>query len=81
MPHRSAARRVHLERLLADVVVARHREAHALTTGSPCTIDAARADTLLALTEYAAAIEALSWPVPRGIHLDIQMHRSLSSAR
>lgn len=68
-----------LERLLADVVVTRDREVQALMTGSAHSVDAARADTLQALTAYATAIEALSWPVPRGIHLEIQMHRALAT--
>ncbi|MEQ6902917.1 hypothetical protein [Nocardioides sp. YIM 152588] len=41
------------------------------------TVRAAREVTLEALLAYAAAIEALSWPVPRGIHLEITLYRGL----
>jgi hypothetical protein len=72
-----------LSRLLADLVSARLREQRLSQqrAGSTDALDAARADTLQALNDYAGAIEALSWPVPRGIQLEIQLHESLRSHR
>lgn len=72
-----------LSRLLADLVSARLRERRLSQqrAGSTDALDAARADTLRALTDYADAIQALSWPVPRGIQLEIQLHESLRSHR
>ena len=36
-----------------------------------------RSETLAALQDYAAALETLSWPVPRAVLLEIRMHRAL----
>ena len=80
MPESSAARRVHLNRLLADVVLARGRENRHAGGGSHLALEAARADTLQALTDYAEALEDLSWPVPRTIQMDIALHKSLKSS-
>jgi len=68
-----------LPSLLASVVRARTREHHELRQSGarPEVVNAARLDTLLALSDYAAAIEALSWPVPRSILMDIKLHQSL----
>lgn len=65
--------------LLAGVVMARAVEdelGRARGGGAVSTALAdARLATLHALLRYAAAIEALSWPVPRGIVMEIRMHR------
>jgi hypothetical protein len=37
----------------------------------------ARRACLQALEEYAGALDARCWPVPRAIHQDIQLHRAL----
>lgn len=68
-----------LRALLDDVVEARARERGQLHGSGSSTDDvrAARQATLQALTAYADAIGSLSWPVPRRIQLDIQMHQSL----
>ena len=68
-----------LPTLLAGVVRARSREHRELRQpgARPDAVRAARLDTLLALRAYAEAIEALSWPVPRTIRLDIQLHQAL----
>ena len=68
-----------LPALLARVVRARSLEQGELREqgARPEAIRAARLDTLLALRDYAAALEALSWPVPRTVLLEIQLRKSL----
>jgi len=71
--------RDHLPALLAELSEARAREwreQHQIGS-RPELLRAARLETLLALDAYAAAIEALHWPVPRGIPLDIELRRAL----
>jgi hypothetical protein len=65
-----------LPALLDDVLVAKARERDQLHGSGSSTdnVRLARQATLLALTAYADAIGARSWPVPRSIRLDIQMH-------
>ena len=71
--------RLLLPTLLARVVRARSRELHELhqVSARPEIVRAARLDTLLALRDYADAIEALHWPVPRTVRQEIQLHRAL----
>lgn len=69
-----------LPRLLDEVVQARaHEQAQARAPQRPgsntAALNEARQATLQALLRYAEAIEALSWPVPRCIQMDIRMHR------
>lgn len=68
-----------LPALLDDVLVAKARERDQLHGSGSSTdnVRLARQATLLALTAYADAIGARSWPVPRSIRLDIQMHQAL----
>lgn len=68
-----------LPALLERVVEARTLEDEELRGpgGRPELVRAARQDTLVALRDYADAIESLSWPVPRSILLDIQLHQAL----
>lgn len=68
-----------LPALLARVVRARSLEQGELREqgARPEAIRAARLDTLLALRDYADALEALSWPVPRTVLLEIQLHQAL----
>ncbi|GAB3853342.1 hypothetical protein GCM10028801_05810 [Nocardioides maradonensis] len=76
-------RRGSLTRLLARVELARGLEqaqAHgaridryALRTAQEATFDA--------LLHFADALEELCWPVPRGIQLEIQMHRIVCGRR
>ncbi|HJQ05704.1 MAG TPA: hypothetical protein VJ872_09685 [Nocardioides sp.] len=74
-----------LPALRARVIRARSDEA-ALAGARPRGVSAAglgeaRRATLDALVEYAAAIEALSWPVPRSILMEIRMHKILCDPR
>lgn len=68
-----------LESLLDEVI--RTRAASDQLRGErglkPETMMAARRTCLLALENYAAALDALRWPVPRSIQQDLQLHRSL----
>jgi hypothetical protein len=41
----------------------------------------ARGKTLGALENYAAALVALAWPVPRGVLQEIRLHRALLGVR
>jgi hypothetical protein len=68
-----------LPSLFARVSRARSQELHELRQvgGRAQELRAARLDTLLALRDYAGAIEALHWPVPRAIQQDIRLHRAL----
>lgn len=84
-PATAAQRRNVLPDLLARVMRARDHE-DALGRGRPCwrdqaALDDARLNTLDALVDYAGAIEALSWPVPRSILQEIRMHRILCDPR
>ena len=65
--------------LLAIVERARTHEQHELAQpgARPEVVHAARVETLFALRDYARAIEALSWPVPRSIMLDLRLHQAL----
>jgi len=38
-----------------------------------------RANTLRALEDYASALDAMAWPVPRNLLTQIKMHRALLS--
>jgi hypothetical protein len=40
-----------------------------------------RQETLRALENYAAALESLSWPVPRAVLQEIRLHRALLGVR
>ncbi|WP_460791533.1 hypothetical protein [Nocardioides maradonensis] len=65
---------------LLDALVHARRAEEALCRARPreavsSALAEARFLTLEALIDYATAIEALSWPVPRGILLEIRMHR------
>ena len=75
----TAERRVALSDLLGALVLARQAE-DALCRARPreavsVALAEARSVTLHALIDYAEAIEALSWPVPRGLLMEIRMHR------
>lgn len=75
----TAEGRLALADLLCALVLARQAE-KALDLARPReavsgALADARAVTLEALLDYAEAIEALSWPVPRGILMEIRMHR------
>jgi hypothetical protein len=63
----------------------RARSAQRATQGGkgadPEAMAVARWATLQALEDYAAALESRSWPVPRRIHQDIQLHRALCRHR
>lgn len=64
--------------LLDRVRTLRSREHECLKGHArPDAVREARRDTLKALLEYADAIEARSWPVPRGILSDIRLHQAL----
>ncbi len=69
--------------LLSDVVAARClEEAQRHERGvRPVDLFDTRCRTLEALERYAAAISARSWPVPRSLAQDIQLHRALLRSR
>lgn len=76
-------RRGNLTRLLARVELARGLE-QAQAQRVRIDRDALRAAqkaTFDALLHYADALEELRWPVPRGIQLEIQMHRIVCGRR
>ncbi len=75
----SGAAQFLLSQLLADVVAARRSEQAQRGRGGVTSeaLHAARLHTLEALIDYADAIEAMPWPVPRGLHMEIQLHRAL----
>lgn len=81
----AASHRGALPSLLATLDGLRDEEnalAHAKPRGGDqVALNAARHATLAALLEYAAAIEALAWPVPRTILTEIKMHRILCDPR
>jgi hypothetical protein len=72
-----------LSALLAEVVAARSREHAQLRQpgARPDAVQSARLDTLGALLDYADAIQARSWPVPRGILQEIRLHQALTLSR
>ena len=76
---RGALGRHILPGLLARVIRARSLEQGELREqgARPEHIRAARLDTLIALRDYADALEDLSWPVPRTVLLEIQLHEAL----
>ncbi|BBH16780.1 hypothetical protein Back2_10670 [Nocardioides baekrokdamisoli] len=77
----TADRRGLLAALFAAVVTARETERtqrhQAATLANSTALSQARESTLRALLAYAAAIEALNWPVPREILADIRMHQGI----
>lgn len=71
-----------LQALLAEVARTRIelQSLRGRTGVSPETTACARRACLQALEEYAGALDARCWPVPRAIHQDIQLHRALCEA-
>jgi len=68
-----------LSHLLGEVVTARESEKaeqrrHGVTADA---LTSARLGTLSALEHYVAALETLSWPVPRTMQQEIRLHRAL----
>lgn len=68
-----------LAHLLGELTAARESEKaeqrrHGATAEALAT---ARRSTLGALEDYAAALEARSWPVPRTLQQEIRLHRAL----
>lgn len=73
-----AVRRHSLGYLFDEVVAARDCEqSQSRERVSPEAVHAARLRTLRALVDYAETIESLGWPVPRVVHMDIVLRRSL----
>lgn len=73
-----AVRRRSLGYLFEEVVTARDREqSQSRERVSAEALSAARLRTLRALLDYADMIESLGWPVPRVVHMDIVLRRSL----
>ena len=72
-----------LAALLEAVQAARsaEREHQARRGVSATDIAHVRRQTLRALEDYAAALERLSWPVPRLLHQEIQLHQALLNVR
>ena len=68
-----------LEELLGRVVRARavQKEQQSRQLSSPSTVANARWDVLRALEAYVAALDERRWPVPRQIHQELQLQRSL----
>ena len=75
----------HRERVLAlaplldEIVAARNaeKEQQCRRGISPTELARLRGQTLCALEDYAAALETLSWPVPRAVLQEIRLHRAL----
>lgn len=73
-----AVRRRSLNYLFEEVVAAREgEESQSRGRVSSEGLYAARVRTLRALVDYAEMIESLGWPVPRVVHMDIVLRRSL----
>ncbi len=69
--------------LLSEVVAARCQEEAQRRERGVRSVDLfdTRSRTLEALERYAAAITERSWPVPRSVVQDIQLHRALLRSR
>jgi hypothetical protein len=65
--------------LLDEIVIARQAEKEQQCRRGITAAELARvrAQTLAALEDYAAALESLSWPVPRAVLQEIRLHRAL----
>lgn len=73
-----AGRRRALGELFDEVVAARDRErSQSGARGGSEAVRDARVRTLRALVDYADLIESFGWPVPRVVHMDIMLRRSL----
>lgn len=72
-----------LQALFAEVVRTRsvQREQQRLKGARPEALNNARWATLRALEAYVEALEERSWPVPRKIHQDLELHRALCGHR
>jgi hypothetical protein len=73
--------RLVLAPLLGAVTTARRQEKERQRGRGVTTLELAkyRVSTLRALEEYAAALEAMAWPVPRNLQTQIRMYRALLS--
>jgi hypothetical protein len=71
---------IRLEHLRCQLATARTREQLQLRErgARADVISSARQATLVALVDYADAIEALSWPVPRTLLAEIKLYRCLT---
>ena len=69
--------------LLEAVHAARDAEKEQQRRRGVSTMDIAhvRRETLRALEDYATALDRLSWPVPRLLHQEIQLHQALLNVR
>jgi len=75
-------RRQALVHLFDEVVAARNCEhSQSQARANPEALHDARVRTLHALVDYADLIESLGWPVPRVVHMDITLRRSLCGPR
>jgi len=65
--------------LLDEIVLARQaeREQQCRRGITAAELSRVRGQTLGALEDYAAALETLSWPVPRAVLQEIRLHRAL----
>jgi hypothetical protein len=65
--------------LLDEIVIARQAEKEQQCRRGITAAELARVrgQTLAALEDYAAALESLSWPVPRAVLQEIRLHRAL----
>ena len=65
--------------LLDEIVVCRQAEKEQQCRRGITAAELARlrGQTLGALEDYAAALETLSWPVPRALLQEIRLHRAL----
>jgi hypothetical protein len=65
--------------LMDEIVIARQTEReHQCRRGiTAAELARVRGLTLGALEDYAAALESLSWPVPRAVLQEIRLHRAL----
>ena len=82
LPHEPGAHRerVHaLAPLLDEIVVARQAEKEQQCRRGITAAELARlrGETLCALEDFAAALETLSWPVPRAVLQEIRLHKAL----
>lgn len=80
-PAAASAARHQLTTLHDAVVLARMIEQRAGVEKSVGAQEIARDETLRALVAYAEAIEALKWPVPRRLHMEIQMLELMQAGR
>ena len=65
--------------LLDEIVVSRQAEKEQQCRRGITATELARlrGQTLCALEDYAAALETLSWPVPRALLQEIRLHKAL----